>query len=62
MSLVLHRNDPFYSRRWYRTRKEAGLCIRCGQAPADNGYVSCIACRQRRKERTCGVRGKWSAR
>lgn len=49
------KNDACHSRKWYRKTRAAGFCIRCGRNPADNGYVSCIGCRARRKERTEGV-------
>ena len=31
-------------------RKARGLCVICGKAPADSGFVSCVACRQRANE------------
>lgn len=34
-------------RRKSAARKAAGLCIHCGERPAEDGFFSCTACRER---------------
>lgn len=37
--------------RQYSERKAAGLCVRCGKAPAIVGKVQCVECREKDRAR-----------
>jgi len=34
---------------YYEARKSAGLCVRCGKAPPEEGKVTCAACAEKMK-------------
>ena len=53
------RNARGRTRRRYDTRREAGLCTRCGLRPPVEGGTACEPCRDARR---AGERARWAAR
>ena len=47
------------SRKRYKARSDAGLCVRCGQRPPAEGSSRCEPCRSRRNT---GDKRRWAAR
>ena len=47
----------------YDKRKEAGVCVRCGYKPPEEGSVSCAECNKKRNESAKKIKGgkKWKA-
>lgn len=41
-----------YAKEVYYWRKENHICVRCGKESADEGYVSCLACRMEQREKS----------
>ena len=53
------RNGRARSKRRYHARREAGLCVRCGERPPADGSPSCEECRDARNRHE---RARWDAR
>ena len=53
------RNGRAGSKRRYHERREAGLCVRCGERPPADGSPSCEECRA---SRNAHERARWDAR
>ena len=41
-----------YASELYKFRKQNHICISCGNKPAEDGYVMCLACRMNNRERS----------
>lgn len=41
-----------YAKEVYYWRKENHICVRCGKESADEGYVTCLACRMEQREKS----------
>ena len=51
-------SDPERMQRRYYARKEAGLCVRCGKAPAEAKRVLCAACEEKGKRDGAALRDR----